>query len=656
MAKNSGPKARQKNAAKNRAPGDFAPAADHIGGGTGPASKRVSAALMLSTSAILLVLLFPPFYCFFLAPVALVPFCLCILRRPMTWRYLGAYYLAGAGFFLAGLYWICPVTVLGYIALALFVGLYFALFAWGMHRLVVQMRLPAMIAVPLVWTAVEYLRASFVLGGFPWFLLGNALAPSAILIQAADLFGVWGLTFLIAMINGFVVDVWRLPLRKNGRSNPPVARMIRRMLVITALTILSTIGYGAYRLQETTTKPGPRVAVIQEDIPQSLKQKKEAEDEIFLKHLRLTDQALAAEPKPDLVVWPETMVPAWINEENIRGRPDPFHNDEELKVALARATQTDDELQRIDDVFKALKDRVHTTGVPLLLGYGAVIYREKPLPLEIQNRTMLLTPGELIPGGREETVRETEYSKVHLVPFGEFIPFRNLPLISTLMKSLTPGDFDYSNTAGTQWTRFHLLVTSEQFELSVAPPAPASPPPPTTAPTTPASAPSPPALAIDRSTKFYTFATPICFEDTMPAPARMMSAPQFAAGRKTDFLLNVSNDGWFWGTELEQHLQACQLRAVENRIAIARSVNTGNSGFIDSNGRIMGLVRGADGRSLGAIGTLAMTVPVDSRISLYSEIGDLLPIACGIASALLVGWTIVRPRRGRRSDGAVQPD
>jgi apolipoprotein N-acyltransferase len=144
----------------------------------------------------------------------------------------------------------------------------------------------------------------------------------------------------------------------------------------------------------------------------------------------------------------------------------------------------------------------------------------------------------------------------------------------------------------------------------------------------------------------------------------MMSAPQQdaalpptgvarrATGGKVDFLANVSNDGWFHWIELDQHMQACQLRAVENRVPIARSVNTGNSGFIDSNGRIMGLVKGANGSSIGAVGTLAMVMPIDSRVTLYSKVGDLLPLVCGIAGVVLVGWTFARPRLGWREPAA----
>ena len=129
----------------------------------------------------------------------------------------------------------------------------------------------------------------------------------------------------------------------------------------------------------------------------------------------------------------------------------------------------------------------------------------------------------------------------------------------------------------------------------------------------------------------------------MPDPARRMTLQN---GQKTDFLANVSNDGWFYYVELDQHLQACQLRAVENRVPIARSVNTGNSGFIDSNGRIVKLVTDpTSGNSIGSIGYATITLPIDSRISLFTRIGDLLPILSGVITTLIVAYTYARPRR-----------
>jgi apolipoprotein N-acyltransferase len=538
----------------------------------------------LLLTAVLLPLLFPPFYCWFLAPVALVPFCWCVVHQPLRMRALLAYYGLGVAFFLPNLFWLAPVTIGGLIALALYLAVYFPLFAWGLQRLVVQFRLPATIAVPLAWTAVEYFRATFVQGGFPWFVLGNCLAPSPLLIQGADLFGVWGLTFSIALLNGFFVDLLRLPSRRRREVNPAIGWLFAVSVGLVAFVVV----YGVFRLNQETISPGPRVAVIQENIPQDVKEGGDPDD-LFFKHVQLTKAAAAATPKPDLIVWPETMVPLWGNKEFLNAPTETFAKfDHPDFWPQAR--------DRAKDYWQYLAALCDQEGIPLLLGTGSLEPRTNYDESIKQNRTVLLMPH----AGVVE-----EYAKVHLVPFGEYLPFRSLPLVGKYMLVFSPNGSDYTLKPGDRWTRFPLTVGG----------------------------------------RTYTFGTPICFEDTMPGPPRWMS---FDGEKKTDFLVNVSNDGWFHSAELDQHLEADQLRAVENRIAIARSVNTGDSGFVDSDGRIMGLLTNpATGSSIGAVGTLAMTVPVDSRVSLFSRIGDLLPIGCGVVATLMVGWTYVRPRRGR---------
>ena len=553
-------------------------------------AKTTSAVLMLVATAIMLPLIFPPFYCFFLAPVALVPLCVCVLRRPMRKRYLFFYYLAGVGFFLPNLYWLASITLPGYMLLALYLGLYFPLFAFGLHRLTVGLRMPATFAVPLAWTAVEYARCTFLEGGFPWFMLGNSFAQAPVLIQIADIFGVWGVTFLIGMMNGLVVDVLRLPLRKEGKFSP----VLRRLITLTGGVVALTVIYGMYRLGEKTTTVGPRVAVIQEDIPQRVKDDPKTYGETFQKHVALTKQAAAMMPRPDLIAWPETMVPEPINRELLHYPEAGLTT--EGKEFLERIRKCDAELQELST----------SLGVHLLVGSAGLIPGDSGHNIR-QNISVLYIPGV---GQADEY-----YAKVHLVPFGEYIPFRGLPWVGKYMVNISPYGFDYSNTPGRVWTRFRMArsVSAATPEGGVA-----------------------------RDTRIFTFGTPICFEDTMPEPARRMTAPGFASdgvARKTDFLINVSNDGWFLSAELDQRLQASQLRAVENRVPIARAVNTGNSGFVDSCGRIRKLV------AIHTVGTAADDIPLDSRVTVFSKIGDLFPIFCGVLCVLGMGWTFVRPRR-----------
>jgi len=118
-----------------------------------------------------------------------------------------------------------------------------------------------------------------------------------------------------------------------------------------------------------------------------------------------------------------------------------------------------------------------------------------------------------------------------------------------------------------------------------------------------------------------------------------------------DFLISISNDGWYdlWHNvaELDQHLQMAQMRAVENRVPIVRSVNAGNSGFVDSSGRIVSFVK-KNGQRHYVAGQQTETLVFDRRISLYSRIGDVFGVVAGIVAALAVAYTVVRPRIGIR--------
>jgi apolipoprotein N-acyltransferase len=139
----------------------------------------------------------------------------------------------------------------------------------------------------------------------------------------------------------------------------------------------------------------------------------------------------------------------------------------------------------------------------------------------------------------------------------------------------------------------------------------------------------------------YRLATAICFEDTVPQVTRRFFA-EAPDGRKPDLLLNLSNDGWFkWSEELEMHLAVSVFRAVENRVPLARAVNTGISALIDGNGHIQARLPKNTQQVLVGVAML------DDRVALYTFWGDWLGQAClaltsialliAIASALVSG-------------------
>jgi apolipoprotein N-acyltransferase len=210
--------------------------------------------------------------------------------------------------------------------------------------------------------------------------------------------------------------------------------------------------------------------------------------------------------------------------------------------------------------------------------------------------------------------RRARYDKIHLVPFGEFVPFRNTRFLGIsfhwlyrYLNRLCPfsygGTIEYSLWPGEEYTAFDLKAGGQNVR----------------------------------------FGAPICYEDTVPYVIR--NYVWDGGRRRVDFLINISNDGWFLhGDELPQHLAICVFRAVENRIGIARAVNTGISGFIDPCGHVYSLVE-KDGRAYGpgTVGYRVAAVKLDQRISLYSRAGDWFAILCVLCTAALwVGAVITR--------------
>jgi apolipoprotein N-acyltransferase len=157
------------------------------------------------------------------------------------------------------------------------------------------------------------------------------------------------------------------------------------------------------------------------------------------------------------------------------------------------------------------------------------------------------------------------------------------------------------------------------------------------------------------ATRAWRFVTPICFEDIDPAMvAKMFRAspvPGDPLGKRVDFIVNITNDGWFKANENPQHLQAAIFRSIENRAPTARSVNTGISGFIDSTGHTSNLVpQGTEGTSIAML-------MLDSRNAPFTSIGDLFADLCGAAAGLMAGaqivrWWLRRRRNAQASSGA----
>jgi len=360
---------------------------------------------------------------------------------------------------------------------------------------------------------------------------------------------------------------------------------------------------GLYRLRQVEQfRTGPRVAVVQEDFPLRSTGHNESPEIIFARYLQLA--ARAAAEQPDLLVFPETV---WASAQNID-----FVSGEEPRVEDRRLIG----LWRFSVVCHELTAafaRGDYARINSVIGHiGRLPYRDGPaVPLLVGSMSMELFP-EQIPFSKrynsvlmydaDGTQRAQRYDKIHLVPFGEVVPFRygRLHPVYRWLNSLSPfsegGTREYSLTAGREKVVFTLETAGGAWR----------------------------------------FGTPICYEDVMPYIPRKYT---WRGGeRRVAFLVNMSNDGWFLhSAELPQHLAICVFRAVENRVGIVRAVNTGISGFIDPNGRTYGLVRNAAGRAFGKgiIGYSMEPGLIDTRASCYGRWGDWLPRLCLVLATIL---------------------
>ncbi|MDO9079321.1 MAG: apolipoprotein N-acyltransferase, partial [Desulfuromonadales bacterium] len=249
-----------------------------------------------------------------LAWVALVPLCLCLHARPF-W----SGFAAGIGFFGLVLYWLNIVMVtfghlhpllslLCYLVLVAYLALFFAGVTWGTAYLQRRLHLSSALTFPVLWVAFEYLRAH-ALTGFPWALLGYSQQSWLQAIQSADLFGVYGLSYLLALVN-VTVALMIVALRQH--------RAMPRWAVAASILLFSAnLLYGYLSLQKNPAERERTLTttLVQGNVDQSIKW-----DPAFVQSTvdRYRDLSLAAasEYQSDLIVWPESATPFYYQDQS----------------------------------------------------------------------------------------------------------------------------------------------------------------------------------------------------------------------------------------------------------------------------------------------------------------------------------------------------
>ena len=523
--------------------------------------------------SLLLAAAFPPIDWPWLAWVAPIPWlCLCQSSQWQTRRPYLAIWCAGFLFWLwmlQGIRLAHPALIAGWIALSAYIAVYLPLFI-GLTRLAKERyRVPLVIAAPVVWTGLEITRSYF-LTGFAIGLLAHTQTSYPLVLQIADLGGGYLVGFVMLTVSAGITEIgWAYS---------------RRMAMTTAIRsaawsvclLVATLIYGHWSLStaaaSVSEQPPLRVVLIQGALDTKFEFSPTRARETLQHYTVLTDQACERHPAFDLLVWPESSCPApyYRVDKPLVTTPEMKISPEELAQYLA------DSNSQFDGLLAQVAARLNPPGdadrkASFVLGCTSLAYDSSPP--HSYNTTLWSDPQGKIAG---------TYDKMHPVMFGEYIPFADwfpiLYRITPMAGGLTPGKSPVS------------------FDIHA-----------------------------------YRVSPSICFEDTVPHLLRKHVATLRAQDREPDVLLNITNDGWFWGSAiLDLHLRCAILRSVELRKPLVIAANTGLSAAIDGNGRVLAL--GSRRRAE----VLRVDIVRDGRLAGYSVWGDWPLGVCA-----LVAWFLM---------------
>ncbi|MGE0446911.1 MAG: apolipoprotein N-acyltransferase [Vicinamibacterales bacterium] len=507
--------------------------------------------LLALISGALLALSFPRYGTPAFAWIALVPLLVAIsgwrgrpgpLPGVAPSRAFGYGLAAGLVYFIGTIYWTgtvvatfgglaTPIAVFAMLLLALYMALYPALTAVLTARMVARLGAAGLLVAPAAWMGTEYLRG-VLFGGFPWVPLGNSQVTMLPVAQLASLLGVYGLSALVATINALIA--YAVLVRGRGQ----VTAIASGVVLLAAIA-----GWGTWRIAggELLRSGTPvRVGLLQGNIAQEDKWNPAEARRIFTTYIAMTRDA--ARRGAEFVLWPESSTP-FMFEEHAEGG--------ETIRALTRET-----------------------GVPLLFGSDQ-IERQPP---RMFNSAFLVSPDGETAG---------VYRKIHLVPFGEYIPGKALiSFVSPLVQSLA--EF----APGTSM----VLLPVDGHPVSTA----------------------------------------ICYEVVYPSLVRD------AVLQGSELLTTITNDAWYGQSSAPyQHFAMASMRAIEQGRYLARAANTGISGIVDPYGRAV--ERSELFEQVGLVGEARfLTVR-----TLYSRIGDLIAYVA-IAVTLFMYVVAERQFRPRR--------
>ena len=467
--------------------------------------------------------------------------------------------VTGVVYFTGTLYWITRVmavygglpmvvAVLVNAALVAYLALFPAIFAMVMRRIVVRFGPPALLAAPCVWVTTE-LGRTHLLTGFPWVLLGYSQATVLPIAQWASVCGVYGVSGLVASVSAAAAfaavqgSAGQGPAGQGPATCPELRGEAGHYgylpVAITVALVIGVALWGSLRVgrgELTRTGEAVRVGLVQGNVDQAMKWNPDRASTIFQDYLRLTRQAIREGAQ--FVIWPESSTP--------------FYFDEDRAGA------------------EAVRTIARQAKVPILVGSDQI---EHAVPRKYYNAAILVG---------EDGSSQGAYRKMHLVPFGEYVPLQRLLFFAApLVEAVS--DFSPGTSAVLLPVRGHLVSTS------------------------------------------------ICYEVVYPDLVRT-----FVRGG-SELLTTITNDAWFGATSAPyQHFAQASMRAIEDGRYLVRAANTGISGIVDPYGRVLART------DLYTPAVVVGEARFLTSLTLYARMGDVF--AYGSAALTLALLLLTRRR------------
>jgi apolipoprotein N-acyltransferase len=431
---------------------------------------------------------------------------------------------------------------------------------FGLAFILIRVRwgLPAaFVSAPFLWICLEYLKSNLSFMGLPWLLLSHTQYQYPYIIQVAAFTGAHGISFLIVMVNATLAVVALKIGSHLKRNSSPSSRLPSRgemlgMIICTLTLILLTLLYGWTKLSSSGDISEFKVAVAQGNIAQARKWDREYAGYIMDTYADLSRQAAA--DQPDLIVWPETATPGSLSQN-----------------------------RRLNAQVRSLAKEI---SIPILLGSSLQqkFGHKADAKFEYKNSAFLIP-------ATNDAVRHQRYDKIHLLPFGEYLPLKGtIPWSAIDIPNIT------GYTAGEAFTVFEMPNVK--------------------------------------------FAVTICWENIFPELVR-----QFVKNG-AQFIVNITNEAWFGRTAAPyQFLSMSVLRAVENGVFVIRCANTGISGFIDLRGRVYERIANEQGQDIFIRGVRTATILPQNSKTFYTCHGEwIVGLAIVVSIIFLIPSLSVKRR------------